>query len=141
MSVNLVPGDHNIAYGDPDASHDEIVKAATMAHLDGFIEQLPQGFDTVVGERGLKVSGGEKQRIAIARMLLKNPSIMVFDEATSSLDSTAEQAILEAIREIASNKTTLVIAHRLSTIIDADEIIVIDHGRVQGEWMTGLTLS
>lgn len=121
---------YNIAYGKPDATRDEIEKAARMAHLDGFVEQLPDGYDTRVGERGLKISGGEKQRIAIARMLLKQPSIMVFDEATSSLDSTAEQAILEALREIETNTTTLAIAHRLSTIIDADNIIVLRHGTV-----------
>ena len=138
-SIGVVPQDtvlfndtirYNIAYGKPDASQDEIEKAAGMAHLDGFIEQLPDGYDTRVGERGLKISGGEKQRIAIARMLLKQPSIMVFDEATSSLDSTAEQAILAALREIATNTTTLAIAHRLSTIIDADNIIVLRHGSV-----------
>ena len=136
-SIGVVPQDtvlfndtirYNIAYGKPDASQDEIEKAAGMAHLDGFIEQLPDGYDTRVGERGLKISGGEKQRIAIARMLLKKPSIMVFDEATSSLDSTAEQAILAALREIAAETTTLAIAHRLSTIIDADNIIVLRHG-------------
>jgi len=121
---------YNIAYGKPDASQEEIEKVSRMAHLDGFIEQLPDGYETRVGERGLKISGGEKQRIAIARMLLKKPSIMLFDEATSSLDSTAEQAILAALREIETNTTTLAIAHRLSTIIDADNIIVIRHGAV-----------
>lgn len=139
MTIGMVPQDtvlfnnsiyYNIAYGRPDATRQEIITAAHLAHLDEFIEQLPQGYETMVGERGLKVSGGEKQRIAIARMLLKNPAIMVFDEATSSLDSSAEQAILEALREIAADKTTLVIAHRLSTIIDADEIIVLRHGRL-----------
>jgi len=138
-AIGVVPQDtvlfnnsirYNIAYGKPDATEAEIRAAAGMAHLNGFIEQLPEGYDTRVGERGLKISGGEKQRIAIARMLLKQPSIMVFDEATSSLDSTAEQAILAALREIASNTTTLVIAHRLSTIIDADNIIVLRHGSV-----------
>jgi ABC-type transport system involved in Fe-S cluster assembly fused permease/ATPase subunit len=121
---------HNIAYGRPGASEEEIQQAASLAHLDGFIAELPDGYETRVGERGLKVSGGEKQRIAIARMLLKNPSIMVFDEATSSLDSSAERAILTALNEVASNKTTLVIAHRLSTVVDADEIVVLRHGRV-----------
>jgi ATP-binding cassette subfamily B protein len=121
---------YNIAYGSPGASDEEVRKAAKMAHLDEFIESLPQGFDTLVGERGLKVSGGEKQRIAIARMLLKNPAIMVFDEATSSLDSVAEQAIVGAIREISSDRTSIVIAHRLSTITDADNILVLRHGRI-----------
>jgi len=138
-TIGIVPQDavlfnntiyHNIAYGCPDATEPEVKAAAQMAHLDEFIEQLPQGYQTLVGERGLKVSGGEKQRIAIARMLLKNPAIMVFDEATSSLDSTAEQAILKALREVATNRTTLVIAHRLSTIVDADSIVVIRHGRI-----------
>lgn len=137
--IGIVPQDtvlfnntiyHNLAYGNPDATEQEIKHAVHMAHLDSFIEQLPKGYDTMVGERGLKVSGGEKQRIAIARMLLKKPSIMVFDEATSSLDSNSEQAILKALREIAANTTTLVIAHRLSTIIDADMIVVLRHGRV-----------
>jgi ATP-binding cassette, subfamily B, heavy metal transporter len=138
-AIGVVPQDtvlfnnniyYNIAYGRPDASKDDVEKAARLAHLDKFIEQLPQGYDTLVGERGLKVSGGEKQRIAIARMLLKNPGIMVFDEATSSLDSGSEQAILEALREVAESNTTLVIAHRLSTIVDADHIVVLDQGRV-----------
>ena len=137
--VGVVPQDtvlfnntiyHNISYGRPDATDEEIREAAGFAHLDGFIAQLPEGYKTLVGERGLKVSGGEKQRIAIARMLLKNPSILVFDEATSSLDSSAERAILTALDEVAANKTTLVIAHRLSTVVDADEIVVLRHGRV-----------
>jgi len=138
-AIGVVPQDtvlfndtirYNIAYGRPGAADDEVREAARMAHLDGFIEQLPEGYETKVGERGLKISGGEKQRVAIARMLLKRPSIMVFDEATSSLDSTAEQAILAALREIAAETTTLVIAHRLSTVIDADNIIVLRHGSV-----------
>ena len=91
---------------------------------------LPQSYDTMVGERGLKLSGGEKQRVAIARAILKNPKILVFDEATSSLDSESEQTILEALRKVAANHTTLVIAHRLSTVIDADHILVMDHGRI-----------
>ena len=113
-----------------DASKEEVEEATRLAHLDSFIAQLPQGYETLVGERGLKVSGGEKQRIAIARMLLKKPGIMIFDEATSSLDSNSEQNILEALREVAQSNTTLVIAHRLSTIIDADNIVVLDQGRV-----------
>ncbi|MDB5976153.1 MAG: transporter related protein, partial [Nevskia sp.] len=105
-------------------------RAARQAHLDHFIAQLPEGYDTLVGERGLKVSGGEKQRIAIARALLKDPPILILDEATSSLDSAAEQAILGALREATERRTTLVIAHRLSTITDADEIVVLDRGRI-----------
>ncbi len=122
--------EYNIAYGKPGASRDDIERVARLAHLDGFIQQLPEGYATKVGERGLKLSGGEKQRVAIARALLKDPQIMIFDEATSSLDSHAEQAILAAIREVAADRTTLVIAHRLSTITDADQIVFLDHGRV-----------
>jgi ABC-type transport system involved in Fe-S cluster assembly fused permease/ATPase subunit len=137
--IGIVPQDtvlfnnsiyYNIAYGNPGASEDDIIKVADMSHLTDFINSLPNGYKTLVGERGLKVSGGEKQRIAIARMLLKNPSIMVFDEATSSLDSSAEQTIVQSIRDISSNRTSVVIAHRLSTIIDADTIIVLRHGKV-----------
>ena len=138
-AIGVVPQDtvlfnndiyYNIAYGRPGASREEVEEATRLAHLDTFIAQLPQGYETLVGERGLKVSGGEKQRIAIARMLLKKPGIMIFDEATSSLDSSSEQAILEALREVAQSNTTLVIAHRLSTIVDADNIVVLDQGRV-----------
>ena len=138
-AIGVVPQDtvlfnndiyYNIAYGRPQASKEEVEEATRLAHLDSFIAQLPQGYETLVGERGLKVSGGEKQRIAIARMLLKKPGIMIFDEATSSLDSNSEQNILEALREVAQSNTTLVIAHRLSTIIDADNIVVLDQGRV-----------
>lgn len=121
----------NIAYGRPGADPEAIREAARLAHLEDFLARLPEGLDTIVGERGLKVSGGEKQRIAIARMLLKNPPILLFDEATSSLDSTAERAILEALNEVAANRTTLVIAHRLSTILDADRIIVLEHGEIR----------
>ncbi len=120
----------NIAYGNPDASEMDINLAIKMAHLERFIANLPEGDKTLVGERGLKVSGGEKQRIAIARVLLKNSPILIFDEATSSLDSHAEAAILEAMREVAAGRTTIVIAHRLSTIIDADKIVVLDNGRI-----------
>ncbi|MGM0813400.1 MAG: ABCB family ABC transporter ATP-binding protein/permease [Pseudomonadota bacterium] len=139
QAIGVVPQDtvlfndsigYNIAYGRPDATPEEIREAVRLAHLDGFIAQLPQGLDTVVGERGLKVSGGEKQRIAIARMLLKDPPILIFDEATSSLDSGSEKAILEALNEVAARRTTLVIAHRLSTVMDADNIVVMEHGRV-----------
>ncbi|WP_196138123.1 ABC transporter ATP-binding protein/permease [Aliikangiella sp. G2MR2-5] len=138
-SIGVVPQDavlfndtiyQNILYGNPGATRQEVENAIRMAHLSHFIEQLPDGLETLVGERGLKLSGGEKQRVAIARALLKKPPIMIFDEATSSLDSESEQAILEAIKEITGQYTSLVIAHRLSTIIQADKIIVMDKGRV-----------
>ena len=137
--IGIVPQDtvlfnqtiyYNIAYGKPNCSEDDVKRVARMAHLEEFIDSLPQGYETLVGERGLKVSGGEKQRIAIARMLLKNPSIMLFDEATSSLDSSAEQAIVHAIQDISTNRTTIVIAHRLSTVVDADCILVLRHGKI-----------
>ncbi|MFQ5470402.1 MAG: ABCB family ABC transporter ATP-binding protein/permease [Gammaproteobacteria bacterium] len=121
---------YNIAYAKPGSTKNEIIRATEMAHLKPFIDSLPEGFDTLVGERGLKVSGGEKQRIAIARAILKNPKILVFDEATSALDTHAEKAILNALREVATNHTTLVIAHRLSTIIDADQILVMENGSI-----------
>lgn len=120
--------EYNIAYGRPGASRADVERAAKLAHLDGFIARLPQGYDTQVGERGLKVSGGEKQRIAIARALLKDPPILILDEATSSLDSAAEAAILDALHAATERRTTLVIAHRLSTITDADTILVLDQG-------------
>ncbi|MGQ0586124.1 MAG: ABCB family ABC transporter ATP-binding protein/permease [Gammaproteobacteria bacterium] len=138
-AIGVVPQDtvlfndtleYNIAYGRTGASRAEVERVARLAHLDGFIAQLPEGYATKVGERGLKLSGGEKQRVAIARALLKDPRIMIFDEATSSLDSHAEQAILRAIREVAADRTTLVIAHRLSTITDADLIVFLERGRV-----------
>ena len=138
-AIGIVPQDtvlfndtiyYNLAYGRPDASREEIEAAAGMAHIRDFIESLPQGYQTVVGERGLKLSGGEKQRIAIARAILKRPRIMVFDEATSSLDTQTEQAIQETLAEVAENHTTLVIAHRLSTVVDADQILVMDRGRI-----------
>lgn len=121
---------YNIAYGKPDASDAEIVDAARRAHVLEFIERLPDKWDSMVGERGLKLSGGEKQRVAIARTLLKNPAIMIFDEATSALDSATEKAIQAELGEISQNRTTLVIAHRLSTIIDADQILVMDQGKI-----------
>ncbi len=121
---------YNIAYGRPDATHDEVIAAARAAQIDGFISELPQGYDTPVGERGLKLSGGEKQRVAIARTLLKNPSILVFDEATSALDSRTEQAIQAELMRLAQNRTTLLIAHRLSTVVHADQILVMDRGRI-----------
>ena len=122
---------YNIAYGKPGASKSDVERVAKLAHLDHFITQLPDGYETLVGERGLKLSGGEKQRIAIARALLKDPPVMIFDEATSSLDSGSEQAILAAIREVARTRTSLVIAHRLSTITDADQIVLLDHGELR----------
>ncbi len=121
---------YNIVYGRYDATHTEIEAAANAACIREFIESLPDGYETMVGERGLKLSGGEKQRIAIARAILKKPRILVFDEATSSLDSKTEQAILETLRQVAANHTTLVIAHRLSTVVDADRILVMEAGRI-----------
>jgi len=121
---------YNILYGRPDASREEVIAAAKAAHIHDFVESLPDKYDSVVGERGLKLSGGEKQRVAIARTLLKNPPILVFDEATSALDSRTEKAIQAELADIATNHTTLVIAHRLSTVMDADQIIVLDHGRI-----------
>jgi ATP-binding cassette subfamily B protein len=138
-AIGIVPQDtvlfndsilYNIQYARPQATFEDVREVARLADIDEFISQLPQGYDTVVGERGLKLSGGEKQRVAIARVLLKNPAILVFDEATSSLDSQSEKNILGALTRISHNKTTLVIAHRLSTVIDADRIIVLDQGRV-----------
>ena len=139
-AIGVVPQDtvlfndtiyQNIAYGRPDASFEEVMEAVCQAHLEDFVSRLPEGLDTRVGERGLKVSGGEKQRIAIARVLLKNPPILLLDEATSALDTRSEQAVLSALEEIARRRTTLVIAHRLSSIRDADRILVLDHGRIQ----------
>ena len=146
-SIGIVPQDtvlfndsiyYNIQYAQPAASQEDVHRAARLAHIHEFIETLPQGYDTMVGERGLKLSGGEKQRVAIARVILKNPPILVFDEATSSLDSRSEQAILKALKEVAEQNTTLVIAHRLSTIIDADTILVMEQGRIveQGDHHT-----
>lgn len=138
-AIGIVPQDtvlfndsifYNIQYGRPDAGRDEVIEAARAAHIHDFIESLPDGYDTLVGERGLKLSGGEKQRVAIARALLKNPRILIFDEATSALDSRSEKAIQAELRRIATNRTTLTIAHRLSTIVDADQILVMDHGRI-----------
>jgi ATP-binding cassette subfamily B protein len=138
-AIGIVPQDtvlfndtieYNIAYGRPGASREDIVAAARAASIHDFIESLPDGYATMVGERGLKLSGGEKQRVAIARTLLKNPAILIFDEATSALDSKSEQAIQAQLKEIAKQRTTLVIAHRLSTIADAHQILVLDHGRI-----------
>jgi ATP-binding cassette subfamily B protein len=121
---------YNIAYGRPGASTDEVVAAARAAHIHDFIAGTPRGYETMVGERGLKLSGGEKQRVAIARTLLKNPPILIFDEATSALDSANERAIQAEIRAAARGKTALVIAHRLSTVVDAQAIVVLEDGRV-----------
>jgi ATP-binding cassette subfamily B protein len=138
-NIGIVPQDtvlfnhsieHNIRYAKLDATDEEVYQAARHANIHDFIISLPDGYQTIVGERGLKLSGGEKQRIAIARVILKNPRILVFDEATSSLDSRSEQLILESMKAVAEKHTTLVIAHRLSTIIDADNIIVLDKGEV-----------
>jgi ATP-binding cassette subfamily B protein len=121
---------YNIAYGDPEASHEQVIAAARAAHIHEFIQSLPQGYESLVGERGLKLSGGEKQRVAIARAILKNPRILIFDEATSALDSKSEKAIQAELKRIAADRTTLTIAHRLSTIVDADQILVMEHGRI-----------
>src|SRR5690606_16455079 len=120
----------NIAYGRPGASQAEIEAAARAARIHDFIVSTPKGYDTMVGERGLKLSGGEKQRVAIARTLLKNPPILIFDEATSALDSANERAIQAELQGVARNKTALVIAHRLSTVVDAHQILVLEQGRV-----------
>jgi len=138
-AIGVVPQDtvlfndtlyRNLAYGRPEATEEEVYRAARMAHLEDFIHSLPEGYETKVGERGLKLSGGEKQRVAIARVILKNPPILILDEATSSLDSLSEQAILGALKEVSHQRTTLVIAHRLSTVRDANSILVMDGGRI-----------
>ncbi|MFZ1850667.1 MAG: ABC transporter ATP-binding protein/permease [Nitrosomonas sp.] len=121
---------YNIAYGRPDASTEAVYAAAKSAHIHDFIESLPEKYDTIVGERGLKLSGGEKQRVAIARTILKNPAILIFDEATSALDSQSEKRIQAELKRIAQNRTTLTIAHRLSTIADADQILVMERGHI-----------
>ena len=152
QSIGIVPQDTvlfndtlfaNVQYGDPQASQAEVMAAIEMAHLTNFVDSLPDGVETTVGERGLKLSGGEKQRVAIARTILKNPTILVFDEATSSLDSQSEQAILTAINEVTKNRTSLVIAHRLSTIVDSDKIIVMNEGVIveQGNHQELLSLN
>jgi ATP-binding cassette subfamily B protein len=138
-AIGIVPQDtvlfndtigYNIAYGNPSANIEEVQEAARAAQIDGFIKRLPEGYDTQVGERGLKLSGGEKQRVAIARTLLKKPAMLIFDEATSALDSKTERAFQEELLSLAKNRTTLIIAHRLSTIIHADQILVMDHGQI-----------
>ena len=139
QAIGVVPQDtvlfndtlyYNIAYGDPKADEARILAAAKAAQLDDFIQRLPAGYQTVVGERGLKLSGGEKQRVAIARALLRDPEIFFFDEATSSLDSSTEREIQSNFVEISKGRTSLVIAHRLSTIVDADQILVLDDGEI-----------
>jgi ATP-binding cassette subfamily B protein len=122
--------EYNIAYGRPGASRAEVEEAARAARIHDFIASTPKGYQTMVGERGLKLSGGEKQRVAIARTLLKDPPILIFDEATSALDSANERAIQSELKSAAQNKTTLVIAHRLSTVVDAHEILVMEAGRI-----------
>ena len=139
QAIGIVPQDtvlfndtveYNIAYGRPGATRAEVEEAAKAARIHGFIESTPRGYQTMVGERGLKLSGGEKQRVAIARTLLKNPPILIFDEATSALDSANERAIQAELKGVAQHKTTLVIAHRLSTVVDAHEILVMEAGRI-----------
>jgi ABC-type transport system involved in Fe-S cluster assembly fused permease/ATPase subunit len=138
-AIGIVPQDsvlfndsiyYNIAYGRPDATREEVLEAARSAHIHDFIESLPDKYETMVGERGLKLSGGEKQRVAIARAILKKPAILIFDEATSALDSKSEKLIQAELKRIAADRTTLTIAHRLSTIVDADQILVMDKGRI-----------
>jgi ATP-binding cassette, subfamily B, heavy metal transporter len=138
-SIGIVPQDtvlfndtiaYNIAYGKPGATIEQIQAAAKAAQLEELIQALPKGYESIVGERGLKLSGGEKQRVAIARMLLKDPPIVILDEATSALDTRNEQAIQEALQSLSRNRTTLVIAHRLSTIVEADQILVMDEGQI-----------
>ncbi|MGD9884231.1 MAG: ATP-binding cassette domain-containing protein, partial [Reyranella sp.] len=138
-AIGVVPQDtvlfndtiyYNIAYGRAGATREEVEQAARLARIHDFIMALPQGYEATVGERGLKLSGGEKQRVAIARTILKNPHILLFDEATSALDTRTEQEIQRSLEEVSRGRTTLIIAHRLSTIVNADEIVVLDRGRV-----------
>jgi ATP-binding cassette subfamily B protein len=139
QAIGVVPQDtvlfndtigYNIAYGRPGASEAEVVEAAKLAQVHDFVMKLPEGYRTRVGERGLKLSGGEKQRVAIARTILKDPRLLILDEATSALDTRTEQEIQASLRDVAQGRTTLVIAHRLSTVVEADEIIVLEEGRV-----------
>jgi ATP-binding cassette, subfamily B, heavy metal transporter len=138
-AIGVVPQDtvlfndtieYNIHYGKPEATKEQVIQAARLARIHDFIETLPQGYQTMVGERGLKLSGGEKQRVAIARTILKNPRVLIFDEATSALDSQTEKEIQASLEEVSKDRTTLVIAHRLSTVIEADEILVLVDGRI-----------
>jgi ATP-binding cassette subfamily B protein len=140
--IALVPQDtvlfgasarENIGYGRPGASDAEIVAAAEAAAADGFLRELPQGYDTFLGERGLRLSGGQRQRLAIARAVLKNPPILLLDEATSALDAESERLVQEAIERLMHGRTTLIIAHRLATVLKADRIVVMDHGRIVGQ--------
>ena len=126
---------YNIKYGRPDATDEDVVKAADMAQIDAIVKTLPDGYQTMVGERGLKLSGGEKQRVAIARTILKGPPILILDEATSALDSHTEKEIQDALDRVSRNRTTLVIAHRLSTIIHADNILVLEKGELIALWL------
>ena len=138
-AIGIVPQDtvlfndtiyYNISYGHPQSNKNEVIKSAKLAKIHDFIMQTPDQYLTTVGERGLKLSGGEKQRIAIARTLLKKPKIFLFDEATSALDTHTEKTIQENLREVSKGHTTIIIAHRLSTIVDADEILVVDQGKI-----------
>ena len=138
-AIGVVPQDtvlfndtiaYNIHYGNPGAPWEQVQESAQLAQIHGFVESLPKGYETEVGERGLKLSGGEKQRVAIARTILKGPRILIFDEATSALDSHTEKDIQESLREVSKERTTLIVAHRLSTIIDADEILVLRQGEI-----------
>jgi ABC-type transport system involved in Fe-S cluster assembly fused permease/ATPase subunit len=138
-AIGIVPQDtvlfndtiyYNISYGRPSAAPSEVEEAARLAAIHNFISDSPDGYNTRVGERGLKLSGGEKQRVAIARTILKNPDILIFDEATSALDSHTEREIQQSLKEVAADRTAIVIAHRLSTVIDADEIIVLEKGSI-----------
>ncbi|HVG82236.1 MAG TPA: ABC transporter ATP-binding protein/permease [Methylomirabilota bacterium] len=149
-AIGIVPQDtvlfndtifYNIAYGNPEATRAEVEEAARLAKIDQFIRSLPDGYETRVGERGLKLSGGEKQRVAIARTILKRPAILIFDEATSALDTHTEKAIQASLAEVSADRTTLVIAHRLSTVVDADEILVLDQGRVVERGRHGMLLA
>jgi ATP-binding cassette subfamily B protein len=138
-AIGVVPQDtvlfndtiaYNIGYGRPGATRAKVEEAARLARIGDFVASLPDGYDTMVGERGLKLSGGEKQRVAIARVILKAPKILVFDEATSALDTKTEREIQASLAEVSAERTTIVIAHRLSTIVDADEILVLEGGRI-----------
>jgi ATP-binding cassette subfamily B protein len=138
-AIGIVPQDtvlfndtiyYNVAYGRPEASRDEVEAAARLARIHDFVESLPDGYDSLVGERGLKLSGGEKQRVAIARTILKDPRILLFDEATSALDTKTEREIQASLREVSAGRTTLMIAHRLSTVVEADQILVLEEGRI-----------
>jgi ATP-binding cassette subfamily B protein len=139
QQIGVVPQDtvlfndsigYNILYGKITASHEEMLKASKMAKIHDFVDSLPQKYETSVGERGLKLSGGEKQRVAIARTILKNPPLLIFDEATSALDTHKEKEIQQSLKELSTQRSTIVIAHRLSTVVDADEIIVLHEGRI-----------